>query len=327
MHENSNIQKYPRKVNLGNQVGAYYGSHRHGWSFAFSALQELHNPDGILLDAFIERTFHWHPDGIQPHLEPWIGFIHVPPYVPLWFAHEVSNDAIFSLPAWRQSFPYCKGLFTLSEYHRRILQSRLNLPVNNLLHPTEEPALKWHWDNFQLNTRKKVIQVGFWLRKLYSIHLLEANHYQKIFLRKQDANIDHLLEEEQKNCALKDQITNEAISTVEIVDFLSNAEYDRLLTENIVFLDLYDASANNTIIECIARNTPVLVNPIESVIEYLGPDYPFYFTSLAEAACKLQDMDLIRKTFQYLQHLPLKQKLTPEFFMYSVAESPIYRSL
>ncbi|MCX6267468.1 MAG: galactosyltransferase-related protein [Bacteroidetes bacterium] len=318
---------YPRKVNLGNQVGAWYGSHRSGWGFAFSALADLHNPDGILLDAFIERTFHWHPEGIRPHLQPWIGFIHVPPIVPKWFAHEVSNDAIFSLPQWQESFKYCKGLFTLSQYHQRMLQARLNIPVNNLLHPTEVPQLKWEWSKFEQNGEKKVVQVGFWLRKLYAIHLLKADHYQKVFLRKKDANIDFLLEEERKYSEFRDQITEEAVNSVKSIEFLSNQEYDRLLTENIVFLDLYDASANNSIIECIVRNTPVLVNPLEPVVEYLGPEYPFYFNDLAEASIKLDDMALIMKTHLYLKELPVKKKLTPEYFIQSLVESPIYKSL
>ncbi|MCX6303963.1 MAG: glycosyltransferase family A protein [Bacteroidetes bacterium] len=318
---------YPRKVNLGDQVGAYYGSHRSGWGFAFAALANLHNPDGILLDAFIERTFHWHPGGIRPHQEPWIGFIHVPPFVPDWFAHEVSNDAIFSLPEWHESFKYCKGLFTLSQYHQRMLQSRLDIPVNSLLHPTEVPQLKWDWNNFRQNNEKKVIQVGFWLRKLYSIHLLKAGNYQKIFLRKKDSDIDHLLEEERKNCEFSDQLTGEVINSVRSIDFLSNEDYDKLLTENILFMELYDASANNTIIECIVRNTPILVNPLEPVVEYLGAGYPFYFNNLDEAAEKLGDMDLIRKTHHYLQELPIKKRLTPEYFLQSVVESSIYKSL
>ena len=57
-------------------------------------------------------------------------------------------------------------------------------------------------------------------------------------------------------------------------------EYDQLLEKNIVFIELIDASANNTILECIVRNTPIIVNKIEPVVEYLGDDYPLYFENL-----------------------------------------------
>ena len=51
---------------------------------------------------------------------------------------------------------------------------------------------------------------------------------------------------------------------------------------NIAFLDLYDSSVNNAVIECIVRNTPVLVNKIPPIVELLGPNYPFYFNDLNE---------------------------------------------
>lgn len=73
---------------------------------------------------------------------------------------------------------------------------------------------------------------------------------------------------------------------VRVVDYLTDMEYDRLLSQNLVFLDLYDSSANNALVECIVRGTPVLVNPLDAVVEYLGVDYPLHFDNLAEAALK-----------------------------------------
>ena len=62
-------------------------------------------------------------------------------------------------------------------------------------------------------------------------------------------------------------------------------EYDDLLTNNIVFVDLFDASANNTVLECIVRRTPIIINNIGAVSEYLGKDYPLYFENLEESLC------------------------------------------
>ena len=73
------------------------------------------------------------------------------------------------------------------------------------------------------------------------------------------------------------------------------------MTESVVFLDLYDAVANNAVVECISRQTPILVNPLDSVVEYLGQDYPFYYYSLDEAAEKLENDDLIEETSLYLK--------------------------
>jgi hypothetical protein len=116
------------------------------------------------------------------------------------------------------------------------------------------------------------------------------------------------------------------MESVQRVPHLSAARYDELLSKNIVFLHLYNAVANNAIIECIVRNTPVLVNPLPSVVEYLGVDYPFYFQTLAEAAAKAQDNLLIKKTHEYLKALP-KHMLTGESFCLSLAQSDLYKNL
>ena len=57
---------------------------------------------------------------------------------------------------------------------------------------------------------------------------------------------------------------------------------NKLLEKNIVFIDLYDSAANNTVLECIIRNTPLIVNRTPGVVEYLGEDYPLYFDNLDE---------------------------------------------
>lgn len=315
------------KLNFSKQIYAHYGDHRSGWNYAVSSLRSLHNPRGIIFDPFIERTFAWNPKGIKPHTEPWIGFIHVPPHVPSWFPQKQSNQEIFDSEAWKISYPFCKGIFTLSLYHKICLEKIINVPVGNLIHPTGSPALYWSWERFINNKEKKIIQVGWWLRKLYSIYLLSVTGYQKVFLKKNETGIAAILHGEFEHTPGKEKLTPELIARTRVLNFVSNNKYDQLLAGNIVFLDLHDASANNTIIECIIRNTPILVNPIEPVVEYLGSDYPFYFNSLEEAARKAENMDLVLETHLYLINHPLKYKLSGDYFRESFINSAIYQSL
>ena len=63
------------------------------------------------------------------------------------------------------------------------------------------------------------------------------------------------------------------------------------------------------------------------MVEYLGEDYPFYYSSLEEAEAKLQQPDLIRETCQYLSRSPVKPALTGESFLAALQNSAIYRSL
>ena len=75
------------------------------------------------------------------------------------------------------------------------------------------------------------------------------------------------------------QHISKQFQSLEIIDYLSNEAYDQLLSENIVFICLVDASAVNTLIECIVRNTPILVNRHPAVEELLGKNYPLYYNS------------------------------------------------
>lgn len=70
---------------------------------------------------------------------------------------------------------------------------------------------------------------------------------------------------------------NHMKNSVTILDRLDNSDYDNILTENIVFINLIDASACNTLIECVVRHTPIIINKHPAVVEVLGPHYPLYY--------------------------------------------------
>jgi hypothetical protein len=115
--------------------------------------------------------------------------------------------------------------------------------------------------------------------------------------------------------------------SVEIKQHVSNMAYDKLLGESIVFLHLCDSNATNTIIECIVRNTPLLINRIEPVTEYLGVDYPLYYSSPGEAEIILQDTARIGAAHEYLKNEVRKTELTGEYFLNSFFDSRIIRKL
>ena len=81
-----------------------------------------------------------------------------------------------------------------------------------------------------------------------------------------------------------------------------------------VFLQLIDASAVNTLVECIIRNTPILINPIEPVVEFLGEDYPFYYKNFYEANNKSSNIKFIEDSHNYLKNLS-KDRFKIESFL------------
>lgn len=92
------------------------------------------------------------------------------------------------------------------------------------------------------------------------------------------------------------------ISSVKLLEYQSNEDYDTLLSQNIVFLDLIDAAAVNTIIECIIRHTPVIVNRIPGTVALLGEKYPLYYQDVREVPQLLQPRS-IKAAISYLRKL------------------------
>jgi polysaccharide pyruvyl transferase WcaK-like protein len=91
--------------------------------------------------------------------------------------------------------------------------------------------------------------------------------------------------------------------SVEILEYVLNEEYDELLSQNIVFLNLVDASAVNTAVECLVRNTPLIINRHPAIQELLGVGYPGFYDNLFEAADLVLDLNKIDAIHEYLKAL------------------------
>src|SRR4029077_14784073 len=85
--------------------------------------------------------------------------------------------------------------------------------------------------------------------------------------------------------------------------------YNVLLTKSIVFLCLKDASSVNTVIDCMVRNTPVLVNRLPALEEILGQEYPMFYSynknsieeTIKNAKAILTRPDIVKITTEYLK--------------------------
>jgi hypothetical protein len=321
---------YKPKLNLTKDLEHVYSTHRSGWSYAVQSLRDLHNPDGTFVVSFLSRYFAWGTSVGEarsktptPIEEPWIAVAHVPfNKLPLeYYAKRNTNFLeLKKTDIWKHSAKNCKGIYCLSEYMAKQLRVHIDIPVEVIYHPTEFPTNKWTPEKFRSNPNKSVIQLGNWMRRMSAIFNIDSP-YQRVIVNAGSSKKDVL--------ELMDKMGEAYIADEDIIyqdDFLDNDEYDELLAKNIVFINLYDASANNAIIECIARNTPILINPIEPVIEYLGENYPYYYTTYEEAARKLRDEKCIMDTYYHLVNMD-KIRFTGEYFKQSIEKSEIYKNL
>lgn len=324
------------KINLTGQPA--FNAHRSGWGYVLNLLTDYHRDDAPLMETWIDRTFGWYRDQnsyqrLIPFRQPWVGFMHNPPGTPNWFTDNSTPSSIICSREFQDSLPLCKGIYVLSKHHANFLKCFIKtVPIEALYHPTETPELKFSFDEFVKNNDKKIVNIGWWCRKLSSIYKLEVDRsiYQKIRLippthTVADFLLGRLLDIE---CSFDGKpLSDDVKSSVVDVSHMPNEEYDHLLSRNIAFLDLFDASANNAIIECMARGTPILVSPVPSVVEYLGEGYPFYFSSLEEASKKLKNIALIKATHDYLRKEEVLEKIRGETFLKTIQEGEIWKSL
>ena len=349
------------RLNLHNQKT--FVCHRSGWNYVLDALRPFHHSGGVLFDGFVENNFawrHWTDEirpahvllqlkedgvfeelatsaerGITPYREPWVGVLHNPPNMPHWFHFQESPQTIVAKSIWRESLPHCCGLFTFSEYHAAWLRVETGLPVSSLVIPTEIPERLFDFDAFLYSARRQVVQVGWWLRRLnaiYELPLAAGNPlgYSKVrlvprFFDDADNYLCKLMAVEAAETGACAEPAGR-YNTLD-VQHLDNAAYDALLAENIVFMQLYDASANNAVVECIARGTPLLINRLPAVVEYLGDGYPLYYGDLADAAAKALDVSRLRAAHQYLLACETRPKLSAAHFQRMFEQSEVYQRL
>jgi len=252
----------------------------------------------------------------------WTGFVHNVIAYPDGpdYKHKYGDSTLVPLnrlrgnATWEANLPRCCGLFTFSNATADYLGTITNVPVVAIPHPVDPPRVFFSPDRFFANRERRLVTVGQWMRRLHSICELTTTLPRAV--------VQAGLEWAEDYAVLKDKCGD----LIEVVDYLSEDSYDNLLSENIVFLDLYDVAASNTILQCIVRHTPVLVRDLIGAREYLGNDYPLFFLTIDEASRKANDVLLLMEGHEYLAELP-KSHLTPTGFISALASSRLYQSL
>lgn len=292
--------------------------HRGGWKSVIENFNcnDLFNDNcEFLFFDLIERYFLWEKN--YQCEKKWAGIIHCTQFTPPYL--KIANiQKLFTNENFINSLDNCIFIISLSNYvneylNKKFIELGKNIKIYTLFHPVyyTNSIPKFTLKKFKENNSKKIIQIGQQLRKMSSIYLVNLdNSYSKMWLTG-TKNIDkciNLLEKEVNYLNVK--INN--FSTVEMKYTETFKEYDELLSKNIVLVDLFDASANNTVLECIVRNTPIIINKIPAVIEYLGDDYPLYFNNLIEINNLLTNEN-IAKAYVYLKKMD-KSKFELNYF-------------
>lgn len=317
----------------------YVGYHRSGWQYVLEnmytrGLNNEFDPTVKLFDAYIDRTFMWNNKynkicDIIPYKKPWVGVIHHT------FCKKVKWNAycLFENHEFKESLKICKGLIVLSNYLKEEIVSKTscNVPIYVILHPTDLIVPKWKGVNGKIN----LVHIGAWMRNIPYFYELNSP-IQKYALKwkgmwnlfptkgnndEEDAKIcrdasfcrDTSFCRDKKKTKYVRRLSNGKINSVILIENTRNDEYDKLLQDNVVFLNLFDASAVNTIIECMARNTPIIINRLPAIEEMLGKNYPLFYKTKEEAESLITYENFI-KANNYLGQLD-KSKIDINLFL------------
>lgn len=320
-----------KKINFGNIPNFI---NHNGWRQAINALSPLYHAMGIYFDTCLDDTFLLQKL-CTVYQFPWIGVIHHPPHIPKWRHPNETLEALLTHTPFVASLANCQGLFTLSEYTSTYVRNNIKLPISSLLHPITPATKPFCFERFKVNPDRKIIQLGFWLRKVSAIYRFPLAQNNPLKLSKialipnsyTRAISDYRLYVFEEVIRSNQVIDSDYLANTYEVYHIDRAEYETWLSENIGFIEMFDASANNAVLECIAAATPLLVNPLPAVKEYLGEDYPLYYNSLEQAAAMACDENLLYQAHLYLKNSPIREKITFDYFLESFKRSEVYQQI
>ncbi len=304
----------------GGELGSFY--HRGGWNHVLSGLNEINFFSEKSKNVFVgitEYLFLYSQEEQPPILRNWCGFIHcTDKSLPYDDVHNIKK--MFARKSMKISMNKCKGLFATSEYQKRIIQKYVKkIPIEVIYHPVVFVDTLFEWNKFKNNKNKTLIQLGQQLREVSGIYRVKTD-YQKLWLSgcKQSDALSKVKKEMEH---FKYKFNRRGVEIKKV----SVEKFDELLTKNIAMIPLFEASANNSILECIVRNTPFFVHKLPAVVEYLGQEYPLYIGNVREIDQMIKDEELIKAAHEYLKKLD-KSRFRIGYFLKSVLNSRIIKS-
>jgi hypothetical protein len=167
-----------------------------------------------------------------------------------------------------------------------------------LKHPTASPDFTFSIERWEAQEKRRIIQIGWYARNHRAIYQVDVPEgFQKIHLLQDRPWVARAIERTDKFSPYRDQSW---VGDVHLVHEVNDSQYDYLMASSVILNQYWDVSASNTVVEAIARCTPLLVNRLPALVEYLGADYPLFFDELRDVRAILEDPARIRQGWRYL---------------------------
>lgn len=240
------------------------GVHRSGWPHVMQAIKPCATGEGILFDDFVEHSFVYQPN--KPHKEPWIGVFHHPATIKSPLRNDkLKNTLANTFEKCKPSMKHLKGVVVLAESSVPIVRKYTKAPVLVLKHPTGEPTRYWQFV-------PRAWQVGFFLRDTrFMFHAPIDKDWSAM------RSTPYMQWMKGRDDKLKSLNTCKTLNEVQEIPRVDDLKYDDLMASSVVYTYLFGAAANNVLVECIARHTPIVINRLPETEYYLGKDYPLFY--------------------------------------------------
>ena len=307
-----------------------YGTHYFGWKEVisnfinwFKTTNCYEYTENLFFDEWIEKLLIWgnkiinknYLNQIKLNDYKMITFIHNPPFL-YWDNSETRNqllkqmiltdnhtfnENVFNTVYKNQCTECITFLYTLSNNHKKYIYDNypeFRTKLVSVHHPIgfdTNDEYNFNIDDFLQN--RKIYNIGWWLRNFKTfIDFNPGLNFSKYILTKNDF-INPF-----NNIIRK----NNDLSNIHVVNELSNEDYGALFKNCCVFADIMDCIANNTILECIKFNTPIILRRTKSAEEYLGTNYPLFFNDMNELYLLEEEaflLDSIVQSHYYMKNM------------------------
>lgn len=291
------------------------GFHRSGWCHIFSQLEKVSDPSSpLLLDDFFDLN-HGRAETQKHYKNPWVGIFHFPREINSPIRSDKYQTIFNVLSRGAEHLSTLRGVICLSQDLADGVCDffRGKMPICILKHPTQtDSVLQWH------GHYNRLFQVGFYLRDTRAIHKIDNRldsgwlYYRSLPWVNWMENRDKALYKNLKSFELPGGIVD--------ISRMSDEDYDMTLASSVCLSHVFGASANNVVVECIARGTPLVINKHPAVVEYLGEKYPLYFQDKPKNHT-LRDLhqwlteDRITAAHKHMVELQAKPELTVPVFV------------
>jgi hypothetical protein len=308
-----------------------YVDHRGGWKTVINYgidndIISSTKPNNVLFIDCCEKYFLW--DKMPVVKGAWIGILHTTNNVPIFLQDLLGLNNTLSVLNFKKSLSTCVGIITLTDYQKKYVEKVFNNKqfsspkLFSLKHPIAPLTSEFDLNIFKSQPKYNIILLGQQLRKITDILKITKTAIikDKIWLSgiKNETVRYEVVKKEIVGRNLSENTSNEFFTTVMLPYVDKFEEYDYLIQTSIVVLPLYDAAANNSVLECMISNTPFFVEKTQGTIEYLGIDYPMFFNDICEIniiiADKVQLIDKYQETYDYLTKLDKSQFSYKKFY-------------